>query len=133
MPLWANTGRVRRMSMYFFRLHNLRRAEEDKKKKEHQRRRGGRLVGCHRYTNALTLAPSRLFERPPLTPSDSLDEVALQIPRCSPYVNMLIHCLLWLVCRARGGPSTSAISSTVAVATTSLIDRDEKPRQISNF
>ncbi|RZC35398.1 hypothetical protein BDFB_010695 [Asbolus verrucosus] len=71
------------MSMYFFRLHNLRRAEEDKKKKQ-QRRKGGK-GGCHRYTNALTLAPSRLFERPPLTPSDSLDEVALQIPRCSPY------------------------------------------------
>ncbi|KAJ3663714.1 hypothetical protein Zmor_007941 [Zophobas morio] len=67
------------MSMYFFRLHNLRRAEEDKKKK--QQRRKGRVVGCHRYANALTLAPSRLFERPPLTPSDSLDEVALQIPR----------------------------------------------------
>lgn len=72
------------MSMYFFRLHNLRRAaEEDKKKKQLLRRRRG---GCHRYADAaLTLAPSRLFERPPLTPSDSLDEVALQIPRCSRY------------------------------------------------
>ncbi|XP_023309933.1 potassium channel subfamily T member 2 [Anoplophora glabripennis] len=68
------------MSMYFFRLHNLRRAaEEDKKKKQLLRRRRG---GRHRYADAaLTLAPSRLFERPPLTPSDSLDEVALQIPR----------------------------------------------------
>ncbi|CAH1101513.1 unnamed protein product [Psylliodes chrysocephalus] len=76
------------MSMYFFRLHNLRRAaEEDKKKKlqqqkqKQQRRSTNRRQ--HRYTgnSALTLAPSRLFERQPLTPSDSLDEVALQIPR----------------------------------------------------
>lgn len=73
--------------MYFFRLHNLRRAEERKKKKEQQQRR--QKGGCHRYANAaLTLAPSRLFERPPLSPSDSLDEVAFQIPRCcSSYVN----------------------------------------------
>ncbi|XP_025832580.1 potassium channel subfamily T member 2 isoform X1 [Agrilus planipennis] len=66
------------MSMYFFRLHNLRRAEEDKKKKQRQRRNPR-----SRYSNALTLAPSRLFEKTPLTPSDSLDEVALQIPRMS--------------------------------------------------
>lgn len=71
-----------RMSMYFFRLHNLQRAEEDKRKKQRRNR-------C-RYANAaLTLAPSRLFERPPLTPSDSLDEVAFQIPRCLPYVNIV--------------------------------------------
>ncbi|XP_050535073.1 potassium channel subfamily T member 2 isoform X4 [Daktulosphaira vitifoliae] len=59
------------MSMFFFRLHNLRREEEIKKR----RKRG------MRHRNQLTLAPSRLFEKPPLTPSDSLDEVALQIPR----------------------------------------------------
>ncbi|KAF0764525.1 potassium channel subfamily T member 2 isoform X5 [Aphis craccivora] len=59
------------MSMFFFRLHNLRREEEIKKR----RKRGMR----HRHQ--LTLAPSRLFEKPPLTPSDSLDAVALQIPR----------------------------------------------------
>ncbi|XP_050312479.1 nuclear transcription factor Y subunit gamma-like [Anthonomus grandis grandis] len=82
------------MSMYFFRLHNLRRAqeEEDKRKKKQQQQqqqqqrlqqRGSRPVGPPRYhvQTPLTLAPSRLFERPPLTPSDSLDEVALQIPR----------------------------------------------------
>ncbi|XP_056631344.1 potassium channel subfamily T member 2 [Diorhabda sublineata] len=75
------------MSMYFFRLHNLRRAaEEDKKKKLHQQKQKQRRTTnrrSHRYTgnSALTLAPSRLFERTPLTPSDSLDEVALQIPR----------------------------------------------------
>lgn len=83
--------------MYFFRLHNLRKAEEDKKKKQQEQRRrrrsarsGSRTVLCHRYTNAaLTLAPSRLFERTPLTPSDSLDEVALQIPRWSLIVNIM--------------------------------------------
>ncbi|XP_071053549.1 potassium channel subfamily T member 2 isoform X5 [Onthophagus taurus] len=68
------------MSIFFFRLHNLRRAEEDKKKKSAQQRRSGNR--CFKHANAaLTLAPSRLFERPPLTPSDSLDEVAFQIPR----------------------------------------------------
>ncbi|KAH1010331.1 hypothetical protein HUJ05_004637 [Dendroctonus ponderosae] len=84
------------MSMYFFRLHNLRRAqEEDKRKKQQQqqqqqqqrqlqRSRRGTIVHRYPITTPLTLAPSRLFERPPLTPSDSLDEVALQIPRCVP-------------------------------------------------
>lgn len=98
----------RRMSMYFFRLHNLRRAEERKKKKQQQQRR--RKGGCNRYAHAaLTLAPSRLFERPPLTPSDSLDEVALQIPRCSAYVNKYISLLYyWCLCvelrrNVRGG------------------------------
>ncbi|XP_076263119.1 slowpoke 2 isoform X3 [Rhynchophorus ferrugineus] len=71
------------MSMYFFRLHNLRRAEENKRKKRQQQQRKRRGALIQRYNNnpALTLAPSRLFEKPPLTPSDSLDEVALQIPR----------------------------------------------------
>lgn len=76
------------MSMYFFRLHNLRRQEEDKKRRQ-------RRLRCNRYANAaLTLAPSRLFERPPLTPSDSLDEVAFQIPRCSPYVNIITRFII---------------------------------------
>nr|XP_018901015.1 PREDICTED: potassium channel subfamily T member 2 isoform X3 [Bemisia tabaci] len=61
------------MSMFFFRLHNLQRAEQ----KRRQRKKGGRVV----RRSPLTLAPSRLFEKPPLTPSDSLDEVALTIPR----------------------------------------------------
>lgn len=74
------------MSMFFFRLHNLRREEENKKRRQRdsrQRRTIGRSIGCPtmRFPNNLTLAPSRLFERTPLTPSDSLDEVALQIPR----------------------------------------------------
>lgn len=78
--------------MYFFRLHNLRRAEEDKRRKkqyqDQQKRRHRSSIYQRRYTGSqcsgtgLTLVPSRLFERPPLTPSDSLDEVALQIPRC---------------------------------------------------
>ncbi|XP_043866354.1 potassium channel subfamily T member 1 isoform X13 [Drosophila mojavensis] len=78
-----------RMSMFFFRLHNLQRAEENKRKKrvEQQRqqqrqRRGAKVFKCvSDSTGHLTLAPSRLFERTPMSPSDSLDEIALQIPR----------------------------------------------------
>lgn len=94
------------MSMYFFRLHNLRRAQEEDKRKrqqqqqqrqQRQRTRRGTIVHRLPVDTPLTLAPSRLFERPPLTPSDSLDEVALQIPRCS-YVNIIClyvsHCML---------------------------------------
>jgi hypothetical protein len=81
------------MSVFFFRLHNLRREEESKKRKKAnsgsststgggmQQRRSISL-GRHRYHSALAVKPSRLFERTPLTPSDSLDEIALQIPRC---------------------------------------------------
>ncbi|XP_026842709.1 potassium channel subfamily T member 1 isoform X2 [Drosophila persimilis] len=77
------------MSMFFFRLHNLQRAEENKRKKrvEQQRqqqrqRRGAKVFKCvNDSTGHLTLAPSRLFERTPMSPSDSLDEIALQIPR----------------------------------------------------
>lgn len=80
---------TRRMSMFFFRLHNLQRAEENKRKKrvEQQRqqqrqRRGAKVFKCvSDSTGHLTLAPSRLFERTPMSPSDSLDEIALQIPR----------------------------------------------------
>ncbi|EDW02058.1 GH20109 [Drosophila grimshawi] len=76
------------MSMFFFRLHNLQRAEENKRKKraEQQRqqqrqRRGAKVFKCVTdSTGHLTLAPSRLFERTPMSPSDSLDEIALQIP-----------------------------------------------------
>lgn len=32
--------------------------------------------------NILNIGPSRLYEKAPLTPSDSLDELASQIPRC---------------------------------------------------
>lgn len=82
-----------RMSMFFFRLHNLQRAEENKRKKrvEQQRqqqrqRRGAKVFKCvSDSTGHLTLAPSRLFERTPMSPSDSLDEIALQIPRWVSY------------------------------------------------
>lgn len=91
------------MSVFFFRLHNLRREEESRKKR---RRKAGSSGGSSgglcgggggtassgtassggdqmlRRSN-LTLTPSRLFEKTPLTPSDSLDEVAFKIPRYS--------------------------------------------------
>lgn len=81
-----STDNNRRMSMFFFRLHNLRREEENKKKRrdaQRQRQRRGAKVfrGITNYDASLTLAPSRLFERTPMNPSDSLDEIALQIPR----------------------------------------------------
>ncbi|XP_037044474.1 potassium channel subfamily T member 2 isoform X8 [Bradysia coprophila] len=73
------------MSMFFFRLHNLQREQENKRKKSAERqrqRRGGKVFRCvSDSTGHLTLAPSRLFERTPMSPSDSLDEIALQIPR----------------------------------------------------
>lgn len=75
------------MSMFFFRLHNLRREQENKRKKTAQQRvqrqrRGAKIFRSDSDTMGhLTLAPSRLFERTPMNPSDSLDEIALQIPR----------------------------------------------------
>lgn len=84
--LMSRRQRADRMSMFFFRLHNLRREEENKKKQrdaQRQRQRRGAKVfrGANDYDAHLTLAPSRLFERTPMNPSDSLDEIALQIPR----------------------------------------------------
>jgi len=83
------------MSMYFFRLHNLRRqAEEVRKKRQKQSRgsQGGQLgtnhtdqsqptAGTMQCFNRVHRGPSKLFERAPLQPSDSLDEIAFQIPR----------------------------------------------------
>ncbi|XP_018404844.1 PREDICTED: potassium channel subfamily T member 2 [Cyphomyrmex costatus] len=83
------------MSMYFFRLHNLRRQAEEVRKKRQKRGRGsqgGQLgtnqtdqsqptAGSMQCCNRIHRGPSRLFERAPLQPSDSLDEIALQIPR----------------------------------------------------
>lgn len=72
------------MSMFFFRLHNLRREEEKNKQKkiEQRQRRGAKVFRriSNDFHHQLT-APSRLFERTPMNPSDSLDEIALQIPR----------------------------------------------------
>lgn len=75
--------------MFFFRLHNLQRAEESKRKKrverqrlrQRQRRDAKVFRSVINSTGHLTLAPSRLFEKTPMSPSDSLDEIALQIPR----------------------------------------------------
>lgn len=76
-----------RMSMFFFRLHNLQREQENKRKKSAQQHRQRQRRGAKVFrsdsdtTGHLTLAPSRLFEKTPVKPSDSLDEIALQIPR----------------------------------------------------
>ncbi|EGK96239.1 AGAP013138-PA [Anopheles gambiae str. PEST] len=83
------------MSLFFFRLHNLQREEANKKRKKQQQqqqqqqqrvrqRRGAKVfrgVSCNSGISHLTLGPSRLFEKTPMSPSDSLDEIALQIPR----------------------------------------------------
>ncbi|XP_049291494.1 potassium channel subfamily T member 2 isoform X6 [Anopheles funestus] len=85
---------VSSMSLFFFRLHNLQREEANKKRKKQQQqqqqqqrqrqRRGAKVfrgVSCNSGFSHLTLGPSRLFEKTPMSPSDSLDEIALQIPR----------------------------------------------------
>ncbi|CAL1684135.1 unnamed protein product [Lasius platythorax] len=83
------------MSMYFFRLHNLRRQAEEVRKKRQKRGRGSQgcqlgtnhtdqsqpTAGSMQCCNRVHRGPSRLFERAPLQPSDSLDEIAFQIPR----------------------------------------------------
>ncbi|XP_048488437.1 potassium channel subfamily T member 1 isoform X3 [Plutella xylostella] len=62
------------MSMFFFRLHNLRRAEENRKNRHSKPR--------YNMSSSDTLtAPSRLLERPLSEPIDSLDEIELRIPR----------------------------------------------------
>lgn len=85
-PIRSNQSFNSKMSMFFFRLHNLQREQENKRKKSVQQRqrqrRGAKVFRSDSDTTGhLTLAPSRLFERPPVKPSDSLDEIALQIPR----------------------------------------------------
>lgn len=83
------------MSVFFFRLHNLRRIAEAQKKRE--KCSGAGQCGGQRGTNCgdqsqptagsmqscknIQRGPSKLFERAPLQPSDSLDEIAFQIPR----------------------------------------------------
>lgn len=81
------------MSMYFFRLHNLRRQAEEVRKKRQKGKpsqsgqRGTNTdqsqptAGSMHCCNKVHRGPSRLFERAPLQPSDSLDEIAFQIPR----------------------------------------------------
>lgn len=94
----SNQSAIDRMSMFFFRLHNLQREQENKRKKlvqqQRQRQRRGAKVfrSDSDTTGHLTLAPSRLFEKTPIKPSDSLDEIALQIPRYLwTQTNYLIH------------------------------------------
>lgn len=86
-----------RMSMFFFRLHNLQREEANKKKKkaELRQRRGAKVfrrVSSSGLNSHLTLAPSRLFEKTPMSPSDSLDEIALQIPRYLQHSHHVLNC-----------------------------------------
>ena len=79
------------MSMFFFRLHNLRRQEQKRKKptmniecappSPSSTRSETRPVLGGPYTNAIIHGAGRLFEKTPMQPSDSLDEIALQIPR----------------------------------------------------
>jgi uncharacterized protein YkuJ len=89
------------MSLFFFRLHNLQREEaKNKKKKFEQRQRRGakvfrRVSHNHNDFHQLT-APSRLFEKTPMNPSDSLDEIALQIPR---YFFIYIYDLFFSIIR----------------------------------
>ncbi|CAF4751994.1 unnamed protein product [Pieris macdunnoughi] len=65
------------MSIFFFRLHNLRRDE-------------GKMRRYRRNLSADNLtAPSRLLERPLSQPTDSLDEIAFQIPRCASQPTLL--------------------------------------------
>jgi hypothetical protein len=78
-------------NVFFFRLHKLRHRDEERRSRiqqqqQQQNRRGGRraTLRCPPLAgdrNVLTLAPGRLFERPTMDPADSLDCVALQIPR----------------------------------------------------
>lgn len=99
------------MSMFFFRLHNLRRADDARRANRPppqqagrggqqgarggaQANRGGpRRARPFRQMDTLTLGPSRLFERTPLHPSDSMDEIAQMIPR---FVDFFI--ITWSTC-----------------------------------
>lgn len=93
------------MSLFFFRLHNLQREEANKRKKKaeqtQRQRRGAKIfrnMSQHSggINSHLTLGPSRLFEKTPMSPSDSLDEIALQIPRYLIYLKKktIVHCFL---------------------------------------
>lgn len=86
--------------MFFFRLHNLQREQENKRKKSQaaqqqrqRQRRGAKVFRSNSDDGHLTLAPSRLFEKTPVKPSDSLDEIALQIPRYCSLPNSILFCI----------------------------------------
>ncbi|KAK9500992.1 hypothetical protein O3M35_002134 [Rhynocoris fuscipes] len=96
--------RIYRMSLFFFRLHTVRacrRAEGRPRKKF--RTPTSLMVGCAgtlpmRRPNS-NVNNSSMFERPPVTPSDSLDEVAFKIPRLVQYLlfYLFIYLLLLLL------------------------------------
>ncbi|KAL7295961.1 hypothetical protein TKK_0010811 [Trichogramma kaykai] len=89
------------MSVFFFRLHNLRRQADEARKRRQRGGAGGRggsgqasqraqssccdqsqpTAGSMQSSGRIKHGPSKLFERVPLQPSDSLDEIAFQIPR----------------------------------------------------
>jgi hypothetical protein len=102
-------------NVFFFRLHKLRRQQEqdqERRQLQQQRRLSGASIngkgkgpmrmGRFRQlarpslhcpslvdSNVLTMVPGRLFERPAtMDPSDSLDYIALQIPR---YISYQFH------------------------------------------
>jgi hypothetical protein len=98
-----------KMSLFFFRLHNLRR-EEEKKNRRRKIRGGGcgggggggsetPSIAGGRYDNvgssSLSINPGKLFEKPLLAPEDSLDEEALKIPRL---INTKMAELILLFC-----------------------------------
>uniref|UniRef100_A0A182MQU3 Uncharacterized protein n=1 Tax=Anopheles culicifacies TaxID=139723 RepID=A0A182MQU3_9DIPT len=62
--------------------------QQQQQQQQRQRQRRGakvfRGVSCNSGISHLTLGPSRLFEKTPMSPSDSLDEIALQIPSLQP-------------------------------------------------
>jgi uncharacterized protein YkuJ len=67
--------------MFFFRLHNLQREQSNQKLNQNYRR-GARVFHRQSNTNLNHLTtPSRLFEKSSLMPRDSMDEIALEIPR----------------------------------------------------
>lgn len=98
-PIYRKCSRsATEMSVFFFRLHNLRRQAEEARKKRQRRGGGGSnqgggqrggscgdqpqpTAGSMQSCNKVHRGPSNLFERTPLQPSDSLDEIAFQIPR----------------------------------------------------
>lgn len=80
-------------NVFFFRMHKLRnrqqqqQQQQEQKKREQQKNRNRRMKSAIHCPNLgdskiLNLNPGRLFERPAsMDPSDSLDYIALQIPR----------------------------------------------------
>ncbi|CAB0028979.1 unnamed protein product [Trichogramma brassicae] len=128
------------MSVFFFRLHNLRRQADEARKKRQRGGAGGRggsgqasqraqssccdqsqpTAGSMQSSGRIRHGPSKLFERVPLQPSDSLDEIAFQIPS----VHRRTVSGEGLQRRVRRGPCcTARRSSTRFFANVNLISR----------